>query len=144
VAIEVRQFLPYHVDLLKAQGVQDAQIAEVSLVLTSYANVSRPDGPAVTVFDGDRIVICGGIAKVTESNGVCWALLSADAGKHMTWLHYAVKRFITLNPWRRLEATVEENFEDGCRWVKLLGFEFEGRMAKYGPNGETHLRYSRT
>ena len=140
--MRVESFKPYHVDLLRAQGVQGAQIAEVSLVLPG--TIIRPDGPAVTAFDGDRILICGGIARITADNGVCWALLSAQAGRHMTWLHFAVKRFLTINPWRRLEATVEENFKDGCRWVELLGFAYEGKMLKYGPNGENHLRYSRT
>lgn len=134
-------FLPYHVDLLRAQGVQGAQLNEVSLVLGPCANV--PPGPAVSAFDGDRILICGGIAKITNTNGVCWALLSEEAGKHMHSLHFAVKRFITLQPWRRLEASVEKNFEAGCRWVQLLGFEMEGEMRGYGPNGETHLRYAR-
>lgn len=137
----VRPFQPYHVDLLRAQGVQGAQLNEVSLVLGPCANV--PPGPAVSAFDGDRILICGGIAKITNTNGVCWALLSEEAGKHMHSLHFAVKRFITLQPWRRLEASVEEGFGAGCRWVELLGFQLEGRMLKYGERGENYLRYAK-
>jgi len=138
----VQPFKPYHIDLLRAQGVQGAQLGEVSLVLGAYENV--PPGPAVTGFEGDRILICGGIAKIAPGNGICWALLAADPGKHMHALHFAVKRFISLQPWRRLEATVEEGFGAGCRWVELLGFKFEGSMPKYGPKGETHLRYGKT
>lgn len=141
--MRIEVFQPYHVDLLRAQGVQGAQINEVSLVPQSYGMLPQPNGPAVSAFDGDRILICGGIAKITNTNGVCWALLSEEAGKHMHSLHFAVKRFITLQPWRRLEASVEKNFSAGCRWVQLLGFEMEGEMRGYGPNGETHLRYAR-
>lgn len=141
--IEVRPFRPFHVDLLRAQGVQDAQASEVSLVPASYASITPPVGPAVTAFAGDRVLICGGIQRLLPGNGVCWALMSADAGRHMHWLHYAVKRFLELERWRRLEATVEERFEAGCRWVRLLGFTDEGAMPGYGLMGETHRRYAR-
>lgn len=136
----IRPFAPYHIDLLRAQGVQGAQLQEVSLVPERFVTVSN----GLSAFAGDQLLICGGIIKLAPLHGVCWALLSQDAGKHMHALHYAVKRFITIEPWRRLEASVEEGFSMGCRWVELLGFTFEGRMPKYGLQGETHLRYGRT
>lgn len=142
--MRVVPFEPYHIDVLRAQGVQAAQQRSVSQLPASYASVARPPGPALTAYAGERIIIAGGIMKVGERNGICWALLSEDARHHMVWLHYAVKRFITIERWRRLEATVEETFTAGCRWLDLLGFKFEGRMPGYGDQGETHLRYGRT
>jgi hypothetical protein len=141
--VRVEVFQPYHVDLLRAQGVQGAQLRAVSQVPAEYATVARLEGPAVTAFDGDRILICGGIAKYSANSGICWALLSADSGKHLLWLHRSVERFISINPWRRLEATVEKGFGAGCRWVELLGFQLEGEMPCYGDDRETHLRYGR-
>jgi hypothetical protein len=137
----IEPFKPVHVHLLKAQGVQGAQLREVSLVPLSYDSV--PPGPALTARQGDRILICGGIVKQTPTRGECWALLSPEAGRHMLELTRAVKRFIEMHPWRRLEATVEEEFGAGCRWVELLGFGFESRLPQYGLDGETHLRYAR-
>lgn len=139
--IEVQPFKLFHVDLLRAQGVQLAQLREISHVPATYDRV--PPGPAVTAFLGGRIILCGGIAVKAPARGECWALLSEHASHHMVWLHYAVKRFISMQPWKRLEATVEDGFEQGCRWVQLLGFEFEGKMRCYGPNGETHVRYAK-
>jgi hypothetical protein len=141
--IEVRPFKPYHVDLLRAQGVQASQISEVSIVPATYASLAQPAGPAVSAFAGDRILVCGGIWTYGAGRGICWALLSQDSAQHMTWLHYAVKRFITMQPWRRLEATVQKDFREGCRWVELLGFHFEGEMPCYGDDGGTHLRYGK-
>lgn len=140
----VEVFKSYHIDLLRAQGVQGAQLGEVSIVPGTYASVPLPNGPAATVFDRDRVILCGGIVVQAPGRGECWALMAEGAGRHMTFLHYAVKRFVTAAPWQRLEATVEESFGAGCRWVELLGFEFEGKMKAYGLNGETHLRYART
>ncbi len=87
---------------------------------------------------------CGGIINYAPHRGMCWALLSEDARQHMLWLTRATQRFIAIHPWRRLEATVEEQFSAGCKWVEMLGFKFEGRMPQFGDDGETHLRYART
>lgn len=139
----VEPFRPYHIDLLRAQGVQAAQLGEISLVPLSCANLPAPPGPAVTVFDGERVIVCGGIAVKGPGRGECWALMGEGVGRHMHWLHFAVKRFITAQRWQRLEAAVEEGFGPGCRWVELLGFSYEGKMPGYGLCGETYLRYAR-
>jgi hypothetical protein len=139
----VEPFQPYHVDLLRAQGVQHAQLTEVSHVPASYASVHRPQGPAVTARVGDRILLCGGLV-MRGHLGMCWALLSAEVGRaHMLALHKATERFLSAWPVQRLEATVEKGFGAGCRWVEILGFEYEGEMRGYGSAGETHLRYAR-
>src|SRR5271169_5706888 len=139
MAVTVEPFQPFHIDLLRAQGVQGPQAREVSIVPQGYATLAKPSGPSVTVRDGDHIILCGGIVDIGLKRGTCWALLSQDAGQHMLFLHRAVRRFLTMQHWQRLEATVEENFSAGCKWVELLGFQFEGRMPGYGPDGQTHL-----
>ena len=139
--MRVEPFRPFHVELLRAQGVQGAQLAEVSHVPLSYATLL--EGTGVTAFEGTRVLICGGIVTLTPDFGMCWALLSETASKHMTELHYATKRFITMHRWRRLEASIEKGFPAGCRWAELLGFTYEGEMRGFGPKGETHLRYAR-
>lgn len=139
----VEPFQPFHIDLLRAQGVQSAQVGELSIVPGSCASVATsPLGPALTVFDNDRIILCGGIVERTPAHGECWALLAEGAGQHMTWLHYATKRFITMRRWLRLEAAVQKGFGAGCRWVELLGFKFEGEMPCY-VDESTYLRYAR-
>ena len=139
----VEPFKPFHIALLRAQGVQSAQLREVSIVPLNYESVAQPLGPAVTVFDSGRVILCGGIVIQAPGRGECWALMSAEAGRHLLWLTRAIERFTTMQEWQRLEASVEKGFRDGCRWVELLGFEFEGEMKAYGLNGETHLRYAR-
>jgi hypothetical protein len=139
----IEPFKPFHIDVLRAQGVQSAQLGEVSIVSGACASIAWPKGPAVTARDGDHILICGGIIEHTDKRGTCWALLSQQAAIHMLPITKAVKRFIDIHPWRRLEASVEERFGMGCKWVELLGFEFEGRMRAFGDDGETYLRYAR-
>ncbi len=137
--IEVVPFKPHHVDLLRLQGVQRAQ--RLSHVPAPYATVLP--GPALTVFEGPKVILCGGIATTSPRMGVLWALLSEHAGRHMVFLHRATLRFIDTEPVRRLEATCEKGFGAGARWLRLLGFSYEGDMPGFGDNGETHERYGR-
>jgi hypothetical protein len=137
----VEQFKPYHIELLMAQGVQEGQVRQVSHVPVGWASVGTMLGSALTARDGDRILLCGGVMPVRPKIGVLWAVLSAEAGSHMLWLHRATQRFISIAPPRRLEATVEKGFPQGCRWLELLGFEFESERRCYGLDDETHLAY---
>lgn len=139
----VEPFQLYHLKLLHAQGVQPAQARQVSHLPASYDSVARLPGLSMTVRHGEDIVLCGGVLPTAPNMGLLWAVLSAQAGAHMVWLHRATRRFLEINPPRRIEATVEDGFPAGCRWLEMLGFEFEGRMRAYGMDGETHLRYAK-
>jgi hypothetical protein len=137
----VETFKPFHIELLKAQGVQQSQVRQVSYVPAGWANLARIPGPALTARLGDSILLCGGILPVGPKMGILWALLSAQAGAHLLTLHRATQRFIAIDPPKRLEATVEKGFPQGCRWLELLGFRFEGEREAYGLDGETHMAY---
>jgi hypothetical protein len=141
----VEPFQPYHLQVLIAQGVQPSQIGQVrqvSQVPAGYASVGRMPGTAMTARCGDQIVCCGGVFPFGNI-GVLWAVLSNCAGGHMLWIHRATQRFLEFSTQRRLEASVEKGFPQGCRWLELLGFKYEGEMEAYGLDGETHLRYAR-
>lgn len=141
--IAVEPFRNFHLDLLRAQGVQEAQVREVSHVPGGYASLARAPGPALTARDGDRIIACGGILVHGDGLGTLWAVLAGSASGHLLFLHRATIRFMDTEPLRRLEATVQEGFQAGCRWLDLLGFHYEGPMLGYGLDGATHLRYAR-
>lgn len=138
---DVVPFHPSHLKRLKAQGAQAAQVS--ALADLDVATLVRPPGPALTVLASETVLLCGGIVTVDHRRGLLWAVLSEHAGQHMVFLHRGVARFIDSEPLRRLEATVEKGFEPGCRWIRLLGFVYEGDMAGYGDTGETHERYAR-
>jgi hypothetical protein len=136
-------YRPFHMHMLQAQGVQAAQVSELSIVPGQYASVIGSAGAAFTVWKGESIVACAGMVSLLPHCGTLWAVLAQDAGRSMLWIHRAVTRFLEMQTVQRLEATVLEGFDPGCRWLELLGFTYEGRMRAYGPDGSTHLRYAR-
>jgi hypothetical protein len=144
MAVRVEVFQPYHIDVLMAQGVQPQQVREVSYVPPNYASLPKVPGAALTARRDDGfILLCGGVIPESVGMGRLWALLSEDAGAHFVALHRAVGRFIETQSFRRIETTAETGFPQGCRWLKLLGFEYEGDMKGYGPGGETHMRFAK-
>lgn len=141
--VTIELFRPYHLELLKIQGSQPSQTRTLSHVPAGCASVGTLPGPALTARAGDHILLCGGIMTMTKKLGLLWAVLSYRAGAQMLYLHRCTQRFIAMHPLQRLEATVEEGFDPGCRWLSLLGFEYEGKMRGYGDDGETHLRFAK-
>jgi ABC-type branched-subunit amino acid transport system substrate-binding protein len=70
--------------------------------------------------------------------------LSPNAGPHMVRITKAVRRFLQACPYRRVEMTVDLDFEAGHRWANMLGFRLEaGRMLAYRPDGGTCSLYAR-
>lgn len=74
---------------------------------------------------------------------MAWALVSQDAGVHFAAIHRAVRRFLDVSEFRRIEAHVDVDFPQGARWMKMLGFEFEARMRGFRPDGADMLLFAR-
>jgi RimJ/RimL family protein N-acetyltransferase len=138
--MKIVPFHPDHVAELKMQPAQD----RIRWILTpEYIAKLGSAGPALTAIHDSTILGCAGIGFMRRDCGVLWGMVSASAGAHFVAIHRAVTRFIQANPLVRLEATAESTFAPACRWLELLGFENEGLMRKYGPDGADYVRYAR-
>jgi RimJ/RimL family protein N-acetyltransferase len=123
--------------------LQDHQAWTLSVLPVGYFEVLGKLGPAGSAEVDGRIIACAGIAEQGMGIGTLWAFVAQDAGRHFVRLDRCTRRLLTLISLRRIEATVEVGFSPGCRWLELLGFQFEGILRKYGQNGLDHWRYSR-
>ena len=85
----------------------------------------------------------GGVEPQWENRATAFALLSDDSGPHFPAIHSAVVEFLDNAQYRRIEATVDVGFKQGHRWIKMLGFELEGYMSSYRPDGADMLLYAR-
>lgn len=101
-------------------------------------------GEAFTVLDGNTVQACLGVFEMTEGRALAWALLGEDCGRVMVRLHKQVRAYLEQCPFHRVEAYVDPNFPAAIRWMRLLGFEFEGRMRQFLPNRADQLLYART
>ena len=132
---------PYRATHLARLRTQAAQLAEIAIVTPRRAELMESTY-AYSIFDADEPLLCGGVLE-TEGTGMLWAFVSGDAGRRMVTVSRMVDRFLTLAHLRRIETSVRAGFEEGCRWMGILGFEHEGLMRKFGADGSDHIRYAR-
>lgn len=78
-------------------------------------------GPAFVAVDADaRPIAAGGVAASQGAPVIGWALLSAEAGRHMLQLTREARRF--LDRLAGCEAGIDPTFPAACRWARALGF----------------------
>ncbi len=95
------------------------------------------------LVDGEP-VICGGAMEVWAGRALLWAYLSPLAGPHMRVITRGARDLIAGFPFKRLEAAVECDFENGHKWARLLGLELETpRARKYLQNGKDCAIYTK-
>lgn len=139
--IKVTTALPCDVD-----GLELSEIFEHADALM-YGKLAIMDGaPAFSIFDDDKLLgIVGGIYYFPGVAEV-FALLSKDI-KGSRGFHKAVKTLVdgAFEEFKvhRLQMVVRADFTMGKKWASSLGFEPEGLMKKYGPNGDDYVLFGR-
>lgn len=138
--IEFVPYEPWHLMVIDLQPTQTAYYQR--FVQPGYAE-SLAKGVAWTGFINDRAVGCAGFAPQWEGRAVAWALFGRGIPKTVWPAIVRKVRAETQGIKGRIEATVPFGFGAGCRLAKLLGFEIEGLMKAFGPDGSDHFLYAR-
>lgn len=144
--VDITAFDPADAGLIVPQAQQLAEMAVLPDWRAMVCNAAR-SGPAWTGRLDGRVIGCAGIALSWRGRAHAWCVL-ADAIPAPAWIgiHRAVKSRLAQMPaldvWR-IEAEAASGFHAGRRWLRLLGFEYEGRARGYGPGGEDFDRYAR-
>lgn len=136
---------PYRASDMHELMLQPAQAAMRPLLLANgYPEALEPRESFTGRING-RVVACAGLFHLWDGNVRGWALIAGDIGPSgMIALHRAVKRAVDGCAARRIEVEVDTQFQQAHRWVKMLGgFEWEGTMRKYSPDGRDTDRYAR-
>lgn len=134
-------FQPMH---LRALVLQEAQAWMGPMLKDDYGKTLMKAGPAFTLAEADgSVIVCSGLVHMWENRAQAWALISADAGRYFVRIFRAMSSFLEIQDTRRIEATVDANFLQGHRLMRLLGFELEGMMRAYLPDGRDCSLYGR-
>lgn len=124
-------------------GLQAAQAYLGPGLTPAMGEALRAQGPAFTVLGDDGRPVCSiGLVECWEDRALAWAVLGATAGRHLAGITRAVRRFLLVAPWRRIEAAVECSFTAGHRWARLLGFELEAERMRAWSNGRDFALYA--
>lgn len=134
------QIVPYKPAHLERVPPQSAQAGVVGRLDRETAESLAIPGFAFSAATDGCIVGCAGIMPLWPGVGHAWAVLSEVALAHPVTLTRAVQRELARierdHGLHRVQATVGETHVAGRRWLAWLGFEVEGLMRNYGPDGE--------
>lgn len=99
---------------------------------------------AYSVFDRGRIVAVFGFSRIFAHSYELWTLLSAELRETPLATCKVCKNVLRSIPVAtRIQMTTRADLRCGERWAKFLGFEKEGVMKRYGPDGADHILYAR-
>ena len=112
-------------------GEQHTEMPVNAFATTFFFN-DQPDEP-VAIFGANQI-LCG-VFQV-------WAFTTESVKRHPIAFHREVVKLIEW--WfdnaqlRRMQMSVRVGYAEGWDWAKLLGFQSEGTMRKYGKDGSDY------
>lgn len=138
------KIVPFKAEHLRQLRIQNAQLKCMTWMPADQADTieSLSAIEAYTAMDGDRVIGCAGVLELWKGRAAAWAFLADGMGRQFVTLHRAVKRFLDVADYGRIEAEVALDFEEGHRWAHMLGFELENpRMRKYFPDGSDAALY---
>jgi hypothetical protein len=97
---------------------------------------------AWTVLQGGRPVAAGGLMFIHDYRALAWAFVSPDVPPLA--LARLARDHLDQQGYARMDAMVAQDYEQGHRWARLLGFHAEGPpMRYYLPNGGAAQMYVR-
>ncbi|MCK5504210.1 MAG: hypothetical protein KAJ10_03565 [Thermodesulfovibrionia bacterium] len=143
---ELIKYKPLH-----AYEIFDKEIKEIGLVLSATGDWEGAAerwwtaGPGYTLMMDGEPIACGGIALLDPTYGECWLFVPRHDHGIVVFRHVLrmLQRLIDEHKFRRLQAHVVEGFDEGEFLMKRLGFECEGRLKKYFPNGDNAKIYAK-
>ena len=143
------KFITEHAEELSERGRKDfGVLADADLSMRPYFDVvAGEDGAAHSIIQDGHLVLSAGVWQLWPGVGEAWLLPSARLLARPRGPVRTVRRFLDeiaeREGYTRVQATTHADFERGERFLKWLGFEREGVLRKFGPDGSDHKIYSR-
>jgi hypothetical protein len=136
------QVLPFRAAHLWLMTPQPAQAAAASHMTPEMARAL--EGPnSWTLARGGEILACAGVSELYRNVGEAWSILGMRASRHMLAIHRFAAGILEMAPQARVSTFVKCDFDEGHRWIQMLGFELEApRCRKVGPDGDDYALYA--
>jgi RimJ/RimL family protein N-acetyltransferase len=137
-------------ELLENSGELSDKDHNVFNVLTEYPNVLESIalcGPTKTITDDDKVVGLAGINDFWEGVGEVWLITLNSVNKKPVrfcrLLMRGLKEALRENYYHRLQASIHADNLTMTKFAKIVGFEEESVMRKYGPDKSDYLRMAK-
>lgn len=143
--------LPATVDDMQSVNVQAAQIGmdgSSSILSTEAYSPELLQHFSRALLQDEVPIAVFGVTPIWPRYVIGWALLGDEALRVPKELTRRARSLIDLAQralmLRRLQISVDTTHTAALRWAEHLGFNLEGRMKFYGPDGADHYLLART
>lgn len=138
--MNLREIRPTDIDEITLQ-TQQAYMRK--LINDQYKETVTRSAVGFTLEDDGLVIGCGGIIPFWQGRGEAWTLLSNAAGPRMLTVTRIVRRVLNGVDFDRVQMTTDVGFPEAERWAQMLGFEYEGTMRSYFPDGRSAKLWAR-
>lgn len=137
-------YAPFLAEHLPRIQLQDEQCWVKDLFAGAPLDSLENDFSA-TVFRDKTPIACGGVVDFGDGRGFLWSYLGMNISpRDFIKVHAITRALVEQFPFRRLEAYVSCDFENGHRWMRSLGFDMEcARMKSFQKNGADSALYAK-
>ena len=144
--IRIVNYKPVHAVEIFHNGMNIGSPPGKEEYLAFAAKLNVP-GQAFTAIDEEgRLVCSAGIFDIWKGVGEAWLVGSKILNDRGIFLTRIISRrfkvIIKTQKYKRIQCVVHNKWKSSQKFVELLGFENEGLMRKYGPDGFDYLRYA--
>lgn len=98
-----------------------------------------------TLLDNDgAVTACGGAIMLHSKMAEGWAITTPDIERHTLAFHRAfldgIRIIFSVHKIQRLQIAVKLEWDKAVKWAYRLGFEGEGIMTAFDPDGADYIR----
>lgn len=138
---------PFDIDHIKNLNDPENEPGLNRILPIEYWKRIEDGGMAFSAFADGEFLGCGGYGQPWPGIAQVWVWETSGVHRYPQGVHRLVRRALQhieqdKNVWR-ISCEVRKGNERGRRWVELLGFQYEGTMEKYGPDGSDFMLYAK-
>lgn len=136
--------VPFEAEHISGLQLQPAQRKFGDALNPEYARALASAGNGWTAVVDGVPVACAGLVEQWEGRALAWALLSDNIGpSRFVRVTRAVRRFLDMADYRRIEMQVDADHAQAIRWAEMLGFEVESKKRAFLPDGRDAFEFVR-
>ncbi len=146
--IEILPFEGIHAKDIINRNKKDGLVVPSEIVnVDDLIKIWKDGGPSYTMLIDGIVTVCAGIVLMGYNRGEAWTLPSRLFYEHMKSCYKGIKNMLESlareHKLVRVQSLINLNLESGDRWMKHLGFQYEGTLRGFGCNNEDMKIFAR-
>lgn len=142
--MRIVDYHPSHLHDLMDGPLNNGAIKNIGYMREWASELQQP-GWSYTLIEHGHIICCSGIADMWPGVGEAWFIASDKIHENARpFIRFAkgdvMKKVIEENDLWRVQAVCKSDWPEALKFARFMGFEPEGVMRKYGPEGMDYIR----